>query len=121
MNNVTKGVLGEQIAQKYLEDKGYSFITRNFRAGKSEIDLIMQDNETVVFTEVKARTTNRFGGGLYAVTDRKQCMIIQGAKSFCVQNNLFEKPMRFDVIEVDLTAGCVCKHVENAFLIEESI
>ena len=48
---------GETAAEKYLEGKGYHFLTRNFKRTHGEIDLIMEDGETLVFIEVKSSTS----------------------------------------------------------------
>lgn len=63
MNKSVKGIEGERAALKYLQNKGYLLLERNYRAQRCEIDLIMQDNETTVFIEVKARSGVRFGLG----------------------------------------------------------
>lgn len=115
MNNTQKGALGESIAAEYLESKGMQILQRNYRAGKSEIDIIAYFAETIIFAEVKARTSDIFGIGAQAVTNRKQQMIIRGAQSYCMEHNLFDSRIRFDVIEVDLAAKCVTDHIENAF------
>ena len=52
------GPIGEDVARKYLEDKGLQFIEANFRTKFGEIDLIMKDDEGYVFVEVKTRTEN---------------------------------------------------------------
>ena len=58
MNNRQKGAVGEKTALEYLQKKGYILIDKNWHFSKSaEIDLIMKDNETLVFIEVKSRIT----------------------------------------------------------------
>ena len=63
---------GETAAEKYLEGKGYHFLARNFKRTHGEIDLIMEDGETLVFIEVKSRTNRRYGEPKEAVTPFKQ-------------------------------------------------
>lgn len=118
MNNLEKGSTGEALAEAYLLNNGYVTLRRNYRAGKSEIDLIMQIGKTVVFVEVKSRTSSRCGNALEAINQKKKDMIVKGALSFCMENGLFESSMRFDAIEVDLRTSSVTRHVENAFFAE---
>lgn len=73
---------GETAAEKYLEGKGYHFLTRNFKRTHGEIDLIMEDGETLVFIEVKSRTNRRYGEPKEAVTPFKQQHIRYTAKAF---------------------------------------
>ena len=118
MKNTTKGVLGEQIAKNHLQKQGYLIIKQNYRAGKSEIDIIANDNDTIVFIEVKARSSNIYGTGLEAITQAKKSMLIQGAYAYISENNLFESKMRFDAIEVDLVNKKVTAHIKNAFIVD---
>ena len=55
-NQYNTGLTGEMLAEQYLVEQGMSVITRRFRGGDGEIDLVMLDGETVVFVEVKYRS-----------------------------------------------------------------
>ena len=69
------GRRGERLAEKYLRKHGHKILFRNFRAkGGGEVDLVCRDiaEKTLVFAEVKTRTSNRFGTGFEAVTAKKQ-------------------------------------------------
>lgn len=61
MNTRELGRLGEEAALRYLQERGYRLIARNFHCPYGELDLIMQQGRQLVFVEVKARTSNRFG------------------------------------------------------------
>ena len=61
MNHLETGKLGEDIAEKYLEDKGYKIIERNYRTKYAEIDLIAQADDIMVFIEVRTKTSDKFG------------------------------------------------------------
>ena len=63
---------GEDAAVRLLEDSGYNVIARNVRLPGGEIDVIARDRDTIVFVEVKARTSRRFGSALGAVDARKR-------------------------------------------------
>ena len=67
------GALGEQLAVQHLESLGLTVLERNWRCRYGELDVIALDEaaRVVVFVEVKARTTDRFGGVAYAVTPDK--------------------------------------------------
>lgn len=74
LNNIQKGYLGELLARDYLGSCGYRFFTENWRCRYGEIDLICLDSEqeTLVFVEVKFRSTPQYGGALQAITPQKR-------------------------------------------------
>lgn len=115
MNKTQAGAYGETLALQYLLKKGYTFIARNVRMGHKEIDLILRDGQTIVFFEVKARTSNAFGAAREAVNEQKQRLLIQAARAYLQRNRQAEVSARFDVMEVDLRTGSVTQ-IENAFL-----
>lgn len=100
------GKLGEKLAAKYLEQSNYKIIKQNFRCKQGEIDIIAMDNEKVekdlVFVEVKTRTSLKFGTPAEAVDENKRKHILKTAKYFLYYNNIKEKSVRFDTIEVFL-------------------
>ena len=108
---------GETAAEKYLEGKGYHFLTRNFKRTHGEIDLIMEDGETLVFIEVKSRTNRRYGEPKEAVTPFKQQHIRYAAKAFACSRHIEGRRIRFDVVEVMQMADGIVKfhHIRNAF------
>jgi len=114
VNKSAKGIEGERAALKYLQSKGYLLLEKNYRAQRCEIDLIMQDDETTAFVEVKARSGMRFGLGREAVTRQKQANIIKAATAYAADHGLLEASLRFDVVEVELPSLRVT-HIENAF------
>lgn len=114
MNNTVKGRRGENIAIQYLKRKKYKLLQTNYRAARCEIDLIMQDGDTLVFIEVKARSDDRFGLGREAVTPPKQKHIRLAAESYMQAHGGMEQGARFDVIELDLMTKNIT-HIQNAF------
>ncbi len=66
------GMQAEQRAKAYLQAQGLRFITQNYRCKAGEIDLIMQDNEHLVFVEVKYRSRTQFGAALEYFTPQKR-------------------------------------------------
>jgi putative endonuclease len=93
------GAEGEELACRYLEERGYELEYRNFRTRSGEIDLIMRDGEWLVFIEVKTRTTALYGHGSEAVTLSKQRTIRQTALEYLRQRSgQASLSIRFDVI-----------------------
>lgn len=84
----------------WLEGRGQPIIARNFRTRAGEIDLVTQDGPTIVFVEVKARSSCRFGPGREAVDHRKRARLVAVARAFLTIRGWHERPVRFDVIEV---------------------
>lgn len=66
------GKLGEDLAIKYLKEKGYEIIERNFRCKQGEIDIIAKTKEEYVFIEVKTRTNQMYGNPVDAVNNTKK-------------------------------------------------
>src|SRR5208283_1960198 len=66
------GKKGEEMAQAYLREKGYRLLERSYRCKLGEADLIMQDGDTIVFVEVKTRSSASFETPEQAVNARKQ-------------------------------------------------
>jgi len=100
MNTKTVGDAGEVMAEQYLVAKGCVVLTRKFRAVCGEVDLIVRDQKTLVFVEVKARRSDRFGTPGQAVTERKQRKIIQTAECYLSAHGMADGLCRFDVIEI---------------------
>ena len=114
MSTTSVGRGGEARAETYLVEHGYKLLRRNYRSGPREIDLIMQDGETVVFIEVKARSKTGYGTPGEFVTPAKRRLLTLAAQAFLIETGRTDVPARFDVVEVYLGTDKVC-HIENAF------
>ena len=68
MNNTRTGVLGEELAEIMLLEKGYTILARNFRCRYGEIDIIAAKNGVLAFVEVKTRLFGSCGRGSESVT-----------------------------------------------------
>lgn len=110
------GAWGEETAKRYLEGKGYRLRDKNAYFGHNEIDLIMLDGDTVVFVEVKARSSLAFGHGRESVGVQKQRRMAAAARAYLAKEAP-EKSARFDVVEVDIRTG-EATHIEHAFLVD---
>ncbi len=113
--SVVQGNHAESLAKAYLLKQGLRFITHNFRSRLGEIDLIMQDKDVLVFIEVRARSSNGYGGALSSVTLSKQRKLVKTALYYLLKHNLHDKlPMRFDVVSLD-GAQWQITWIKNAF------
>lgn len=110
------GQKGEEIAEEHLKREGYKILFRNWKWGKHEIDIIAENNEFIVFAEVKTRSDDFRMHPVTAVTKDKQRTIIWAANGY-LQKFGIDKESRFDVITVikkpDDTFDI--DHIEGAF------
>jgi len=92
----------EKQAEKFLRQQQLKFVNRNFNCRGGEIDLIMLDQQTLVFVEVRQRLHQQFGHAAETVDWRKQRKIILAAKYFLLKNPRWASHIcRFDVIAFD--------------------
>lgn len=112
MYNRESGIVGEAEALRYLTQKGMKLLEKNYRRAGGEIDLIVRDGDTIVFVEVKARRSPRFGAPAEAVTPAKMRNIVRTAAGYLQTNRLLDSPVRFDVIAID---GAELRHIPGAF------
>ena len=108
------GIKGEEIAEAFLTAQGMRCLHRRYREKNGEIDLIMEEGNTLVFVEVKTRfSSNESGIGLIAVTPAKQRRIARCATFYVMKNDPHgERSIRFDVVEVNRDG---VTHIPNAF------
>lgn len=93
------GATAERLACRWLQARGIKLITKNFRCKAGEIDLIMRDNDELVFVEVRYRKQSGFGGGLESVDWRKQKKLVNAANHFLMREQRFRHcACRFDVM-----------------------
>lgn len=109
------GVLGEDLAVTFLAKKGFTILTRNYRFGHLEIDVICQKDDLLVVVEVKTRQTAEIGEPWRAVTKSKQRQLIKATEHYIFENNILSET-RFDVISiVHNSHRTVVEHIEDAF------
>lgn len=122
MNNAkVKGNKGEALVRDYFLNKGFDFCESNYYSRYGEIDIILENNEYIVFVEVKTRKKQNFCRGIEAVNKNKKIKIIKTAFVYLL-NNLSKKQPRFDVAEVIVNNKGTLEtinHFENAFDLEE--
>ncbi len=109
------GQKGEDLAAEHLAKAGYKILFRNWKWGKNEIDIIAENNEFIIFAEVKTRSDDFQVHPVNAVTREKQRAIIRAADGY-IQRNRINKESRFDVITVIKSAESFqIDHIEGAF------
>lgn len=110
------GSYGENLAVSYLLTQHFRIVERNFKASYGEIDIVARDGETLVFVEVKTRTTKAYGSPLEAVTPRKLREVVQAAHYYRLRHPS-RLGMRIDVIGIELDAETnslrSLRHVRN--------
>jgi len=99
------GRLGEEIAVRELERRGYAILARRYRTRYGEIDIVARDGDTTVFVEVKAKVTGEFGTAAEAVTPWKQRRLARMATDYLARHDLALGPCRFDVVAIDGAGG----------------
>lgn len=111
------GLRGEDAAARYLKRLGYIIVARGHRDNIGELDLVAVDGRTVVFIEVKTRTSHDAGHPADAVDEAKQRRLTRLALSYLKRHDLLECRARFDVIAVTWPdkGRPTIEHFQNAF------
>ena len=116
MSSKALGDRGEAYAANYLRQNGYRILTCNYRTKIGEIDLIAEDQDTLVFIEVKTRSSLRYGMPAEAVNYKKKQKIIQTAYWYLCAQHRENAICRFDVLEVYAVGDRWNVHqIKNAF------
>jgi putative endonuclease len=105
------GAHGERLAARRYEALGYEVVARNWRCGDGELDLVLRRDATLVFAEVKTRSSDRFGHPAEAVPVAKQRRIRRLAQRFCAETGNRARVLRFDVVcilrgQVEIREAC---------------
>ena len=99
--SATLGKQAEDVALRYLLQKGLRLLTRNYRGPAGEIDLVMDQRGTLVFVEIRYRRAARFGGAGESVDSRKRARLVATALDYLQRHREAAKcPIRFDVVAV---------------------
>jgi putative endonuclease len=117
-SRVMFGKIGEDLACRELEGRGYAILARRYRQRAGELDIIARDGPTVVFVEVKAREGREFGNAAEAVTSLKRRRMTRVALEYLVRHRLTQCPCRFDVVSIHMeNEQPVIELYQNAFSI----
>lgn len=110
------GKESEALAARHLKKNGYKILERNYRTKLGEIDIIARDRDTLVFVEVKAKRSDRFGSPKEAVTFKKQQKISRIALLYLNETNQNNAKARFDVVAILTSEDSTnIEIVKNAF------
>lgn len=114
-HNVT-GSQGEQLACRFLEERGYEVLERNWRHGHHELDIIARHGLELVIVEVKTRTSDQYGQPAEAVKGGKRGKLVKAANAYVLANGT-DLALRFDIVSVILhPAGTpYIHHITDAF------
>ena len=110
------GKRGEDIAHRYLRNLGYVVVARNYRpsGGEVEADIVARQGDTVIFVEVKSRTSGEFGAPDRAIGSEKQKNIVRAARAYATRAGIEWSRVRFDVISVIFTDPPSITHMQDA-------
>jgi putative endonuclease len=110
------GKIGEDLACRELERRGYAILARRYRKRGGELDIVARDGRAIVFVEVKSRDSHEFGSGADAVTALKRRRMAWLAVDYMARHHVSDCPCRFDVVTVHLDQGSPEIEVyQNAF------
>jgi putative endonuclease len=110
------GKRGEDIAKEYLENKGYQILKMNWRHKRAEIDLIVKQDGTLVFVEVKTRSSTDFGQPEEFVDWKKEKQL-EFASLYFMEESKHEGEIRYDIIAITFENknSYIVNHIEDAF------
>ncbi|MBS4027894.1 MAG: YraN family protein [Ignavibacteriales bacterium] len=116
-NKRASGEYYEELAVEFLKEKHFEILARNFHIHHGEIDIVAKENSTLVFVEVKARTSNAFGTPEEAITEKKQRTLRKTADGFILKHpEIPFNESRFDVIAIENKNGKTeIRHLIDAF------
>ena len=113
--HITLGKKGEELARKYLEEKGYRILETNWRHGRDEVDIIAMDGDELVIVEVKTRSSDRYGEPEDDVNWAKEKFLVRATEAYVEEKDL-DIDSRFDIISIILNENEYrIKHIEDAF------
>jgi putative endonuclease len=123
INRQQIGNEAEEKAREFLEAKGFQVIEKNYKCYVGEIDLIMQDQEDIVFVEVRSRKHIQYGNALESVDRQKIHKLVRAATHFLQTKKwLYKRNSRFDIIAIRLAQGKMqLDWVKNAFTVDKYI
>lgn len=117
MDAAGAGRAAEALAERMLKGAGLAIVARNFRCRHGEIDLIAREGRTLVFCEVRLRSSEGYGGAAGSITARKQARIAAAARYFLAARPRAEPEpeCRFDVLLLQTLDAARIRWIRNAF------
>jgi len=111
--HLEQGNLAENTAATFLQQQGLTLVEKNFRCKYGEIDLVMREGNTLVFVEVRLRTSDKFGGAALSINPSKQQKLSRTAEQYLQLHG--DCNCRFDAILMQSTDINAVEWVKNAF------
>ena len=112
MHENNAGLAAEKLAATFLTERGLKLVTQNYHCRFGEIDLVMTDDKTLVFIEVRLRSNARFGTAAMSITPQKQQKLILTAQFYC-QQHAVQSPCRFDVVLMNKAEVNALEWIQN--------
>ena len=112
------GILGEKLAREFLEKRGYLIVQTNYRCPEGEVDIIARDGETLVFVEVRARSSRLFGTPEESITPVKKERLKAVAARYGQDHADLPAAWRIDVVAVEFDRNRQATRIE---LIENAV
>ena len=109
-----RGAQAERAAAQFLQAQGLKLLQQNYRCRYGEIDLILQDGDTLVFVEVRLRSRDDFGGAAASIDAAKQGRLVRSAQHY-LAGRAHIPPCRFDAILLQAADGSDIEWLRNAF------
>ena len=110
------GKLGEDYALEYLQNKKFHILEKSFRFYRGEIDIIAREKRTLVFVEVKSRSSKSFGSPKWAITPQKKRNLSKAALYYLKMTDQSGANARFDVVSIlSNEDGMEIELIRNAF------
>lgn len=111
------GRRGEDLAHRYLEHHGFTVVARNYRppSGGGELDLVAWQENTLVFVEVKSRTSDECGAPDRNVDEQKRASLIRAGRDYARRANVPWERVRFDLVSIVFTDPPKVVHSPDIF------
>lgn len=107
------GILGERIAAGFLRNNGYEVLDTNYRCPEGEIDIIAKTGDTVVFVEVRTKTSYLYGSAEESITAAKMDRLRAVADRYAQEHEELPEGRRIDVIAIRLDPEGTLSHIEH--------
>ncbi|EGV49895.1 YraN family protein [Candidatus Endoriftia persephone] len=111
--HLIRGEQAERLACRHLQAEGLRLLERNYRTKQGEIDLVMQDGNSLVFVEVRYRKSDNFGSAAESITAAKRAKLIAAANHYLLRQT--DRPSRFDVVAISGDQPPGVEWIRNAF------
>jgi putative endonuclease len=112
MKRQATGALGEKLAAEFLKKKGYEIIETNYRRPEGEIDIITKQQNTLVFVEVRTRSSRQFGTPEESITQIKKERLRALAERYRQEHEELPDNWRIDVVAIEMGQGGKIKRIE---------